>query len=354
MKILDRYIGVTVASHILVVMLVFLALFGFAGFVTEMEAIGKGKYGLTQAAQYVLLTLPGLAYQLFPPVALIGSIVGLGTLASSSELIVIRAAGVSLARIILSVMKVGALLMIAAVIVGEWLAPRAEQYAQTMRSAALAERISLKTQTGFWARDGQNVIHVRDILPDSALRDVSIYQFDERQRLRVVTHAQAASYRNEKWRLEDVARSRINDDGVTTERLPRAEWGALLSPAVLGVVAVKPDKLSAWGLHKYIDYLHDNGLSAERYQLAFWKKIFLPLATGVMLFLAIPFVFGALRSVGIGQRILVGALIGIGFYLFNQTFGYVGLVYDINPAFSAAFPVALFFAAGVMLMRRIH
>ena len=354
MKIIDRYIGVIVASHTVVVMLVFLALFCFANFVGEMDSVGKGSYGLPQAALYVLFTLPSLIYQLFPPVALIGSMIGLGTLASNSELIVVRAAGVSMARIILSVMKVGVLLMLAAVIVGEWIAPKAEQYAQTMRSSALAERISLKTQTGFWARDGQSFIHVRDILPDSNLRDISVYDFDSRQRLQVVTHASAASYQNSKWLLQDVERSTISETGVSTDHLPRAEWCPLLSPTVLGVVAVKPEKLSAWGLYKYIDYLHDNGLSAERYELAFWKKIISPLATGVMVFLAIPFVFGGLRSVGIGQRILVGALVGIGFYLFNQTFGYVGLVYDMNPLFSAAFPVAAFFVAGVLLMRRVR
>ena len=354
MRILDRYIGITVASHTLVVMLVFMALFSFASFVSEADYIGKGKYGLAQAAYYVVLTLPSLIYQLFPPVALIGSMVGLGMLASGSELTAIRAAGVSMGHIILSVMKVGVLLVLAAVIVGEWLAPQAEYYAQTMRSAALSERISLKTRSGFWARDGDNFIHVREILADSQLADISIYEFDRQNRLQTITHARTASYQQNKWQLQDIQYSKVSDSGIVIQHQPSAEWGSLLSPAVLGVVAVKPDKLSLLGLRKYIDYLHDNNLNAERYELAFWKKIMQPLGTGVMVFLAIPFIFGTLRSVGVGQRIMVGALLGIAFYLFNQTFGYVGLVYGMNPIVSAVLPPALFLGLGLLLMRRVH
>ncbi len=354
MRILDRYIGLTVASHTLVVMSVFIALFSFASFVGEIDYIGKGKYGALQAVYYVALTLPSLIYQLFPPVALIGSMVGLGMLSSGSELTAIRAAGVSMGRIILSVMKVGVLLMVAALIVGEWLAPQAEYYGQTMRSTALAERISLKTQSGFWVRDGHNFIHVREILADSQLVDISIYEFAEQNRLQKVTHARTASYQQNKWQLQDIEYSQINTAGIITQRQPSAEWGSLLSPAVLGVVAVKPDKLSLTGLRKYIGYLHDNNLNADRYELAFWKKIMLPLGTGVMVFLAIPFIFGTLRSVGIGQRIMVGTLLGIAFYLFNQTFGYVGLVYGMNPVASAMLPPALFLGLGLFLMRRVH
>lgn len=354
MRILDRYIGATVASHTLVVMLVFIALFSFASFMGEMDYIGKGKYGVQQAMYYVLLTLPSLIYQLFPPVALIGSMIGLGMLSSSSELTVIRAAGVSMGRIISSVMKVGVLLMLIAVVLGEWLAPQAEQYAQTLRSAALAERISLKTKSGFWARDGHNFIHVREILVDAQLADVSIYEFDAQSRLQGITHANTASYQQDTWQLNDIRYSKISEAGVVTQHQPSAEWGSLLSPTVLGVVAVKPDKLSILGLYKYIDYLHDNGLSAARYELAFWKKIMLPLATGVMVFLAVPFIFGTLRSVGIGQRIMVGTLLGIGFYLFNQTFGYLGLVYGMSPIVSAVLPPALFLGLGMMLMRRVQ
>lgn len=354
MRILDRYIGLTVISHTLVVMLVFIALFSFASFVGELDYLGKGKYGLLQAVYYVALTLPSLVYQLFPPVALIGSMVGLGMLSSGSELVAVRAAGVSMGRIILSVMKVGAVLMVIAVIVGEWLAPKAEYYGQTMRSAALAERISLNTLNGFWARDGRNFIHVREILADSQLADISIYEFGEKNNLQVVTHARTAMYQGNKWQLQDIQYSKISETGITTQHQPSAEWGSLLSPAVLGVVAVKPDKLSLLGLYKYIDYLQDNNLNADRYEMAFWKKIMLPLGTGVMVFLAIPFIFGTLRSVGIGQRIMVGTLLGIAFYLFNQTFGYAGLIYGMNPIVSAVLPPALFLGLGLFLMRRVH
>ena len=167
-------------------------------------------------------------------------------------------------------------------------------------------------------------------------------------------HARTAAYQENKWQLQDIQHSKISETGITTQHQSSAEWGSLLSPAVLGVVAVKPDKLSVLGLYKYIDYLQDNNLNADRYEMAFWKKIMLPLGTGVMVFLSIPFIFGTLRSVGIGQRIMVGTLLGIAFYLFNQTFGYTGLVYGLNPIVSAVLPPMLFLGLGLFLMRRVY
>ncbi len=353
MKILDRYIGTTVTTTTLIVMAVLLSLFTVTTFVGELDDVGKGNYGLWEATQYVFLTLPRLAYQLFPSVALLGSIIGLGILASNSELLVLRASGVSLARIVGSVMKIGVVLVIVTTLLGEAVAPISERYAQNMRSQALTDKIALKTRGGFWARDGEHFVHIRDLYPDGSLGDISIYQLDEKHRLGEVTHAEQAHYRDEKWVLENIARSTIANDTVITERQPAANWESLLNPDLVGIVAVNPEFLSAWGLYKYNQYLHDNGLSADRYEQAFWKKITSPLATGVMVFLAIPFIFGPLRSVAIGQRVLVGTLVGIGFHVANQGFSFIGLVYGLNPFLTATLPTMVFFGLALFLTRRV-
>ena len=123
---------------------------------------------------------------------------------------------------------------------------------------------------------------------------------------------------------------------------------------VIEVISIKPKSLSAWGLYKYVNYLKENELNSSSYEMVLWSKIILPFSTGVMVFLSIPFVFGSLRSVGVGQRILIGTLIGIGFYIINQMFSYVGLVYKVNPALSAILPTVVFFALGIRMLRRIH
>jgi lipopolysaccharide export system permease protein len=335
MKLLDRYIGVTVAGSTFVVLLVLLALFSFGSFVAELDAVGKGDYTLTVAAEYVLLTLPRMAYQLFPVIALLGSVIGLGVLAGNNELLVMRAAGVSVARITLSVMKVGLLWTILALILGEFVAPITDRIAQTMHNTALIDRFAMTSQNGLWARDGQNFIQIRDVLDNGLVSGITIYEFDDKQRLLDVTQARTGQFVGGEWVLHQVERSSIDPAGVETRK-------------------VKPDSLSFKGLLDYIAYLRDNGLDAEHYKLAFWHKIVLPLTTAVMVFLSIPFIFGPLRSVGIGQRIFVGALVGIGFYLLGQLFSFAGLLYRMPPSLSAALPTGLFFILAVFLVRRVR
>jgi lipopolysaccharide export system permease protein len=192
------------------------------------------------------------------------------------------------------------------------------------------------------------------VLPGGKLVDVYIYEFDDGHALRRISHAMNATYEQGQWHLKRVRRSEIGPDGVTTEQLPAMTWRSQLSPDLLDIVAIKPDSLSISGLYKYIRYLRQNGLSSGRYEIEFWTKVVLPFATCVMVFAALPFVFGSLRAVGVGQRMLMGVLVGIGFYLFNQTINYVGLVYDFNPLLSALLPTLVLLAAAVYMMRRVH
>jgi lipopolysaccharide export system permease protein len=354
LKILNQYVGSAVVGSTLLVVFILLALFSFASFVSELEDVGKGGYDLLQAGEYVVLSLPRMAYELFPVSALLGSMVGLGMMASNNELVVMRAAGVSMWQIVMSVMQAGLILMILAVVLGEVIAPESEQYAQTIRSKALSQQTAFKTKNGFWTRDGLRFINVRAILPGGELSRVNIYEFDDQRRLREATSARSASYRNDAWVLKDVKQSIISANQVTTHQLPTMVTSFLMNHDVLEVITIKPKSLSAWGLYKYVNYLNDNELNASSYEMVLWSKIVLPFSTGVMVFLSIPFVFGSLRSVGVGQRILIGTLIGIGFYIFNQIFSYVGLVYKVNPAVSAIIPTIIFFALGMRMLRRVY
>lgn len=354
MKILDRYLGMAVAAGTLLVMVVMIALFFFVDFVDQLGDIGKGNYGLAEAIQYLLLIQPRNIYTLFPLAALLGSLLGLGWLASNSELLVIRAAGVSLGQISWSVMKAGLLMILAVLFIGEVVAPASEQYAQTQRSLALSDRITLKTDYGFWTRDGRSFINIRTVLPGQRLGNINIYEFDDHHQLRVATYAKDARFVNGKWMLRGIVQSHLSADRVDTRRLKRATWESLLSPDLINVLSITPDRLSTWELHKYITYLHENDQSAGPYELAFWNRAAWPLSTALMTFLAIPFVFGSLRTVGMGQRMLIGSLVGIGFYLVNQTFSQAGLVYNFNPVLSALLPVSVFFILSFILVRKVH
>lgn len=350
MRLIDRYIGTTVAVSTLTVMGVLLALMMFAGFVNELDRVGSGDYGLTQAGKFVLLSLPRTAYELFPSAALLGSLLGLGMLSGNRELVMIRAAGVSLARLVWSVMKVGLLLMIIAIVLGEYVAPISEKIAQGIRAQALTKQVTLSTKTGLWVRDNDNFINIRTVLLGGRVSDVTIYQFDDKRNLKAIIHARAAAYENNQWVLRGVSSNHIGLDGVTAAHVDRMVWKSLLNPELFDVVSVAPEDLSVSGLYQYISYLHENGLSARRYQLAFWQKLMSPLATGVMLLMAIPFVLGPMRLASMGQRILVGVLLGMGFRLVNEAMGQSALVYHLNLALFTTLPTALFFAAALFLL----
>lgn len=353
MRLLDLHIGRAVLQSTAVVMLILLSLFAFATFAGELDNIGKLRYGVADALQYTLLLMPGLAYQLFPIVMLLGAIIGLGTLAGQSELIVMRAAGISIKRIVWAVMKVGILLLLVIALVGEYLSPRAELRAQNIKAELLAEKVRFSSDQGLWARDGNSVIHIRDLISSKQVANVSIYEFDNNNQLKVVTQAKRADYSDDQWHLSEVSSSEIGVDGVRITAKPAVGWRSLLVPDLIGVVTVDPAALTGPGLYRYVQYLNDNGLDSTRYRLALWKKIMLPVTTMVMIFLAVPFVFGPLRSVGVGQRIFVGTLFGIAYYLIDQTTGHVGVVYGVTPLLSVLAAPAAFLAVAIVLVRRI-
>lgn len=354
MKILDRYIGRTVLSHTLVVLLVLSSLYFFSTLVDELAYVGQGRYTTLAALQYGLMLLPRQAYELFPMVALLGGMLGLGTLASSNELTVIRAAGVSVRRILLAVMKMALLLMLAVALIGELAAPPLEQQARLLRGQALNQNVSLNVKEGLWARDGNTYIHIRRLLPGGLAHDVSLYVFDENLRLLEMVRAKGASYENGGWVLHQAARSRIDADGVKTAHPKEQRWDTVLTPEVINVAALPPDKLAIWELTGYVSYTRANNLDASVYELALWTRLLAPFATGGMMLLAVPFIFGSLRSTGIGLRITVGGLLGIGFYLFNGVFGRIALIYDLSPMLSAVIPTLLVYGLWWGLMRRVQ
>jgi lipopolysaccharide export system permease protein len=353
MRILDLHIGKAVVGGALLVICVLLALFIFIEFISEFDRIGQRDYSAWKALQYVLFSVPRLTYELMPLAALLGSLIGLGLLASNNELVIMRAAGISTARISWAAVKAGLLLVIFSAWLGEWVVAPAEEYATQVRSTALSGQESLRTRDGFWTRDGATFVNVRAVLDDDELAGVDIYEFGEGRKLQRISTAKRATWRDGEWWLNDVSRSELGARATRIEHLDELRWESRMSPELLDVIAIKPGSMSISGLWHYVKYLKDNNLSTGRYEIDLWTKIILPVATCVMVFAALPFVFGPLRSVGVGQRMLVGILVGLGFYLLNQIVGYLGLVYGLNPVACAVVPTMLLLAGSLYMMRRV-
>jgi len=352
MSILDRYLGRAVILGSLFTLLVLSSLVMFFEFINELRSLSGG-YGIWEAAQFVFFLLPGRAYELLPTSVLLGALLSLGALAGNHELIVIRAAGLSIGKITLSVMKAGLLLMLLAIFLGEFVAPLAEQYAQTRRVQAQSGTFSVSRQ-GFWARDGQRFISIGRVMPDLRVQDVKIYNFDDMHKLHSILSAKEGEYGNGVWNLRQVEDVRFEGNGFTRTTLEHRTWESLIHPETLESLAVSPNFLPMPALYQYITYLQDNRLDASRYELAFWIKLVKPFSALIMLLIAMPFVFGPLRSVGVGQRLLVGILLGLGFHLFNQALNYTVLGYGLNPLISALLPSLFFTVGGVLAIRKLR
>ena len=353
MKIIDRYIGAAVFRNTALVLMVLIALDGLFRLVRELNSVGKGNYDQIEMLTYLLLTTPSHIVEFFPVAALLGAITGLGALANQSELVVMRAAGVSLLRISASVLKSGFILILAIMLLSEFVVPPAEQFAESRRSQMLAKQTALKTINGFWSRDSRSFLNIRGISPGGDISDIYIYEFDDDHQLRTTTHAEKAIYDKGQWILNGLSQSEITVTGIKTRSFERAQWDSLLSPALISLIVVNPLQLSIRDLYGYYRYLKDNGQDADRYELAFWSRLVLPISIAVMMLLAVPFIFGPLRSVSIGQRIFVGFLVGLGFFLFNQGFNHIGIIYNIPPLLSASLPALSFFVIAVVMIRRI-
>lgn len=352
MDILDRYIGRAVLNGVLGAAMVMMTLDMLVTFAGETGAIGKANYTIWYAIAYVLLSMPQELYQYFPMIALLGTMFGLGMLASHSELIAMRAAGLSIVRITYAVLKTGVILAAFVIFVGEVIAPPAIQYAKLKRVSAMNEKISLNTDYGLWARDGNTYIHVRRVESNGHLIGINLYIFDDQQILQQTVSAAGADYKKDHWELQRVTLETITPGELKKSYSETMQWQSLLNPEVVNVVSVTPENLSVWKLRGYIDYLNENQLDASRYKLTFWTKVASPLTIAVMIVLAVPFVFGSLRDTGMGKRVVIGFMLGLGFYLFNTLSGQIGLVYHLPPVLAALLPTLLVMAASVFMLYR--
>lgn len=353
MKILDRHIGIHVIRDSLLALFTLLAIFSLVEFLDDLSDVGKGSYTTGTAIEYMLLTMPNRIFILFPMAGVIGSLIGLGSLAAHRELIVMRASGVSTLRIAGAAMKAAAVLVVASVLVGEVVSPYTEQLANRLRTTALSDNRAVETGNGFWVRDGSTFINVGRVLPGNRMNELYIYEFDDQHRLRVATFAERGIYEDGSWTLEGIRQSVIGKDGVIGRNVVEADWQSRFKPELAEVVSVRLASLSIPGLIRYIDYLRSNGLDIARYELALWSKLIHPLSTGVMIFIALPLVLGRLGSVGFGQRIFAGVVIAVSFLLVEQLAGHLGLTIGLNPIVAACAPTLLFFALAVWMFRKV-
>ena len=351
LTLFDRYIAGTMFKATAMTLVVLVILLVFFGLIDEMGDVGKGDYGLGDAFFVAVLSAPRYIFEVFPVAALIGSLIGLGAMGAHGELIAMRGAGYSFRQIVVAVMKAGAVMMLLVFLFGELVAPASEQWGEQHRTEQMEEKVTLKTRYGFWARDGRAFVNIRGIQPGARLEDIYVYEFDDRNRLTLSTYAERAEHRGDHWLMFQIAQSEISEDGVIKRSLEQARWDSLLDPGLLSAIVIQPTMLRINELYSYIRIMRQNNQSATEYEVAFWVKLATPLATLVMLFIAVPFVLTHQRFVSMGQRVFLGVVLGMAFYMLNRGMSYVAVVYDLNPVLSALIPAGAFLMIGLYMFR---
>lgn len=354
MKTLDKYIGQAIINGVSIVLIIFIVLYELLAFTGETGNIGRADYTVWSAIEYSLYLVPQHIYELFPLSMLLGTMLGLGWLANHNELIIIRMAGVSLLRIIISIMKTAVVLMVLVMLIGEGVAPPLHQYASEKRVKALHGKISLNTDYGLWARDGDTYIHVKRVENDGKLIGVTLYQFNDGNFIERQITARQAVFTGEHWLLKSVKEMIHKDDDFSVLNHKEMPWKTLLDLDTVKIVAIPPRLLSVWKLNSYITYLKNNELEYAKYELIYWTKLFAPFTILAMVLLAVPFVFGSVRQISIGKQVLLGFLAGVSFYLVSQLIGQVSLVYGVPSILSAILPTLLVISVTLWSYRKIR
>lgn len=349
MSHLDRYIAKSVSLSILLVLTAVVGLDVIFTLIDELQNL-QGDYGASDAFVFVTMTIPRRLYEFTSLSVLIGCLIGLGSLANNSELTVMRAVGMSLVRISWAAIKPAMLFVFLTLLMGEFVVPHSESYAQSQRALAKSGGQALTT-SGTWQREGDTYMHITAVLPGGVLYGVTQYEFEGRQ-LRESRFAKRAIYQGDHWILQNVDVSKIETDRVLVTKHNTLRWDTELTPEVLNVMVVEPEALSILGLQTYTQYLEEQGLNAKKYQLAYWKKLLQPLAVVVMVLVALSCIFGPLRSVTMGYRVFSGVVLGLLFKYTEDFLGPACIVFGFDPIFASLIPISLFAVAAAVLLKR--
>jgi len=330
--LLSNYVIRTVLGYTALVMLVLLALGALFMFIGQQDDIGTGSYTATQALLFVALNLPSYISQLLPVAALIGALLGLGSLARGSELVVMRASGVTTLRFSLWLALAGVVLAVLMVLIGEFVAPPLEKYGRQVKVFSKYNEFSFAGKRGTWVRDGDTIISVEQQSASSRYGGVLVFRFDGSRRLLSVGRAEAASVeREDRWQLEKYAETSFASGGTAGREVDTQEVRTTLSQDFLGLAVVEPETMGLRDLRAYIGHLQRNDLDSAAFETAFWARIARVAALLLVMVLALPFALGPMRASGQGARTVVGILIGAGFVLVSQTLENSGRLFDLPP-----------------------
>ncbi len=357
-KQVDLYIGRAACLGTLGTWFAMTLLFLIFGLLAELRDT-QNDYGTMDALWFVALTTPRVAYQIFPVSALLGALVGVGGLAAANELVAFRTSGISRLRLAFAALAGTVLMTIPVMIMGEWVAPAAEQQARAFRLTELVGQAIIGGARGIWIRDGADFVNIqRPVLTADRghqsvdFKSVVIYTFSDAADLRSITRAESASHDGANWVLDDVTHVGFVPDGALATRIDQQEWSTDIKPELLDSAVTRPKLLSIQSLWEYLGYLDENGLDDSIYLAAFWEKALYPFTVLALVFAGMPFVFGQARSHNIGVHLFFGMTLGGLFMIVSRAVQKFGTVYELPPILTISVPIVVLVLAATVMLRR--
>ncbi|MGX6566185.1 LPS export ABC transporter permease LptG [Cupriavidus necator] len=380
LRVYERYFGRLIYGVFAFILFAVLSLFVFFDMLNELENVNN-QYTSLVALFHVLLQAPTRVYEVLPIAVLISAIYVFSQLASQSEYTIFRVAGLNTRQALFSLFKLAVPLAIVTFIFGEFIAPRAEQYAQKIKLEAIGATVSSGFRSGVWVKDRDKdaatgggeitrFVNVAGLRPDQTITGITMYEFDPQYRLRMIRVAQEGRYQGgQLWELQGVNETRFIElaspaqgakparDSLAPDfraeqvKFPRVTMHSELTPQILSVLLVTPERMSTLDLFRYIRHLRDNKQDTQRYEIAFWKKVIYPLTLFVMMALALPFAYLHARAGAVGVKVFGGIMLGLSFHLSNTLFSHVGLLHTWPPIISALVPGTLYLMVALLALR---
>jgi lipopolysaccharide export system permease protein len=332
---LDRYVMTHVLELTGIVALGLVSIYTLVVFVQDVNET-RGGYGALQVLEYSTLMIPNSLYTLMPIVALLGTLMGIGALARTGELTAMRSAGIALSRIGGATLVAGLGLALFAFFLGDWLAPTSEGVATELRDNARGN--DSYAGKSLWLRNAGSVVRIGKPLSENHVRDLTIFRIGQDNQLQAALIADEAVYTDGHWHLSGVKRTDFGEDSVAVSQQDQVDVAGGIDPKDLKQFILMSDNLSVHGLLRLIGYMEGNHLDARKYRLLLWRRLVEPLTVMVMMLFAVPFVLAQQRDTGAGQRLLVGALVGIVFYLVNSVSVRLGDIYQWPAPLAAGLP----------------
>ena len=372
--IFERYLARQIYAAFGFILFALVALFLFFDILSELGSV-KGQYTLPLALLHVLLKAPSRISEIIPIAGLIGSIYVFAMLASQSEFTILRIAGLDIRRGLTTLAKISLPLVVLTLVMSEWLGPYTENLSEQIRMKALGSSYSSQFKTGVWVKDrlrdedgsgpirpGVRYVNVGKIEQDNEIKNIRMYEFDDAYRLLSIRSAVSGRFdQTGTWILDDVTETRFKETkqsdplnpvySAQTFVHPIVSLNSEVTPQILSVLLVSPEKMSIFSLGRFISHLRDNKQDAQRHSIAFWKKVIYPFTIFVMLTLALPFAYLKVRAGSVGIKVFGGIMLGMSFQLFNSLFSNVGLLGSWPALLTALTPPLLYFILAIVGLR---